>query len=261
MGLDIYLKQYEDFDDTRRRQDEWEEYSEKLWDEAGAYDELSDEEKEEISKKEKEKSDELNLGKYGQDEDTVETIEIDHDKYPEHLFKVGYFRSSYNGSGLNRLLSNQGLPTLHDIFETEGSDYYVRPDWEKALAHSNELLEELKVIDLYRVRAFNNNPFKSEFNVESEEDALDVFKKELERESSFSSYSNSDGSFYKENPLQVLAVIEGVGWPNNTPTQYVIHRYEDDKEWIVKAIEIVRDTCEFVLGHENTDNFILHWSG
>ena len=47
MGLDIYLKRYDDFKATREAEKEYEELTNKIWDENGAkYDDLSEEQKE-----------------------------------------------------------------------------------------------------------------------------------------------------------------------------------------------------------------------
>lgn len=40
------------------------------------------------------------------DHSPEEKIEIDSKVYPDHLFKVGYLRSSYNGGGIERVLGN-----------------------------------------------------------------------------------------------------------------------------------------------------------
>ena len=45
--------------------------------------------------------------------------------HPDHLFQRGYFRSSYNESGINSLLASVELPTLYDIFEPDGDVYAV----------------------------------------------------------------------------------------------------------------------------------------
>src|SRR5690606_13005631 len=64
--------------------------------------------------------------------------------HPENIFKVGYFRSSYNSSGINSVLYNIGVPTLNDIFLPEGHDsYYVVPDWEQSLASCTEAIKKL----------------------------------------------------------------------------------------------------------------------
>ena len=52
---------------------------------------------------------------------------------PKHLFKLGYFRSSYNERGIERVMRNINLPGLHDIFGVKGEEYNVRPDWQEAL--------------------------------------------------------------------------------------------------------------------------------
>jgi hypothetical protein len=36
-------------------------------------------------------------------------------KYPEHYFKIGYFRSEYHENGINDVLDRLGLPNLIDV--------------------------------------------------------------------------------------------------------------------------------------------------
>jgi hypothetical protein len=46
MGLDIYLYRYENFEETRRKEEEYQAFSEKNW-EGKDYEKMSDEEKDE----------------------------------------------------------------------------------------------------------------------------------------------------------------------------------------------------------------------
>ena len=143
MGLDIYLYRYENFEETRRKEDLHSEYYDKLWEEAGEYDSLSEEQKEGIRRKCKEYAISLGLDKDGTDSQNRQRTENDHPDYPDHYFKIGYFRSSYNESGIERILKNMELPTMHDIFDNNDRDeYYVQPNWEKALQKVESVIEE-----------------------------------------------------------------------------------------------------------------------
>lgn len=63
-------------------------------------------------------------------------------KYPEHLFRIGYIRSSYNEAGINHYLADRGLPTLYDIFDKDNQkSYFVKVDWNAALAKAKGLLD------------------------------------------------------------------------------------------------------------------------
>ena len=263
MGLDIYLKRYDNFEDTRRREEEHNKFSEKLWEDAGDYDSLSEEKKEEIRKKDEEFAKSLNLDKWGSDEDGVEGIEIDHPDYPDHYFKIGYFRSSYNGAGIERILRNLGLPTLADIFDVDREEYFIHPDWKKALERTQEVIDLLKKEGGYRVHSVSPNIF-SPPEVKSENEALEVFRKQLQRESEREgekhNYSNKEGEFFLAEPLKVLAMISGeTKILAKMPCVYVVT--ESDNEWYIQALEIVKSTCEYVLQKENIDQYYLHWSG
>ena len=36
---------------------------------------------------------------------------------------------------------------------------------------------------------------------------------------------------------------------------------EGDNDWYINALEIVKETIEYVLGKDNIDQYYLHWSG
>ena len=84
-------------------------------------------------------------------------------KYPDHLFKIGYFRSSYNESGINYVLESRGLPTLWTVFDAKPGEFV--PDWEKSLERANYLLTDLKrsLKELpYTVLSIGHSPRDSE---------------------------------------------------------------------------------------------------
>jgi hypothetical protein len=79
MGLDIYLYKYENYLDTKRREDIYEKESSLYWEKAGKkYDEMTEEEKDEINEMDKKLAEKLNLDKYGEDETLKKQIEIDY---------------------------------------------------------------------------------------------------------------------------------------------------------------------------------------
>ena len=220
MGLDIYLKKYKDFDETRKKEKEYEEKAESNWEKDGLkYDDLSDEDRDSIREENLKLAESMGLDKYGSDESSVESIEHDHPKYKDHIFKIGYFRSSYNGSGINRQFSNMGLPTLQEMFEVDREDYYVRPNWDKAMANVNTAIEKYTDMmannKIVRVSCSSFNEFMdpSECKVVDEESALKVFYEQQDRynkgDKSFGSWSSRDGEFYMDSPLQVMGIIPG----------------------------------------------------
>lgn len=258
MGLDVYLYRYIDKQNTDERESKYSEFTQKLWKDAGNYDDISDEKKEEINTKSDEYAQSLGLDEYGEDKLTKFKIEINSTKYPEHMFKIGYFRSSYNSGGTNRVLKNLGLKNLGEIFEVNG-DYCVQPDWERALINIQEVIDKFKSMPSYRSNVVFGNIFK-DITVNSEEEALKKFMEEMNRENAGTyNYSNSVGEFYLSEPLKVLAIIPGTfTMMGERPCTYVIT--ESDNSWYLEALEIVKETIEYVLQAEDKSQYYLHWS-
>lgn len=263
MGLDIYLYRYENFEETSRKENEHEKFSEKLWEEAGEYDALTDDQKDAIRQKCGDFAISLGLSFSGSDEDGKKRVEENSAKYPDHYFKMGYFRSSYNASGIEGILRNMGLPTLTWVFDRENSEEYCfLPDWKIAKERIQILREQFGEQDPYRVAHVSQNIFV-ESGVTSEAQALDIFKKELERKKDqpegFGNYTNRDGEFYIDEPLQVVAMIPG---------KYKIFREVDcvyiitksDNTWYENALEIVEETIDWVLSQEDQEKYRIHWS-
>lgn len=262
MGLDIYLYKYEDFEETSRKEGLYNEFSEKIW-EGLDYNSLSQEEKDSIRNKSNEYAKSLGLDEWGSDEKSKHRVETDHPTYPDHYFKIGYFRSSYNDSGIERILRNLGLPSLSDVFGHEGEEYNFQPNWENSLMNINSLIEEFSKKAPYRVHDVSPNLFRDP-NVNSEKEAMDIFIKELSKKKGsdpeMDSYSNTEGEFYLSEPLKVVAMIPGT---NNLlgkrACTYIIT--ESDNTWYAQALEIVRDTIQFVLDQEDKEKYYLRWSG
>jgi hypothetical protein len=261
MGLDIYLYKYENFDETTRKEKLHNDFEEKQWEDLD-YDSLSDEEKEEMRNKSKEYAKSLGLDEWGSDEINKHQIEEKHPKYPDHYFNIGYFRSSYNDSGIEKILRNLGLPTLKDVFNQEEEDYIFQPNWENSLKNVNSLIEEFSKKGAYRVHDVSPNLFRDP-DVNSEKEALDVFIEQLSRKKGdpeMDSYTNIKGEFYLSEPLKVVAMIPGTSnLLGRRPCTYIVT--ESDNTWYMQALEIVRDTIQFVLDQEDKEKYYLHWSG
>lgn len=261
MGLDIYLSRYDDFNKAKALESEYREFEEAIWKEAGEYDSLTQEQKDDISKKCKDFAESLGLDKWGSCETGTETIELDHPTWPEHMFKIGYFRSSYNGGGIERILRNLGVSTLSDIFNhTSDGEYEFRPDWQASLDRCEEAIATFTKVGAYRVHHVSSNMFR-EPNIHSEKEALDAFLNELSaHENAEYNYSNGVGEFSVHEPMKVLAMIPGTYKIfNEMPCTYVIT--ESDNSWYLQALEIVKDTIKYVLEKENKEQYYLRWSG
>jgi hypothetical protein len=259
MGLDIYLYKYHDFEKTQRLEKEYEEFSEKLW-EGHEYDTMAQEVKDALRAKEKEFANSLGLDEWGSDKTDAERIEQPHPDYPDHYFRIGYFRSSYNSGGIERILRNLGLPTMHDIFQKEDEEYAFQPDWQDALTRVTEIIGLFKEKGAYRVHTVSANMF-SEPDIKSESAALSAFMDEISREHKFeSNYSNKTGEFYMTEPLKVLAIMPGKSTLfRERDCVYVVT--ESDNSWYEHALLIIKATCEHVLAQDDKEKYYLHWSG
>src|SRR6185312_16254691 len=156
MGLDIYLYKYNNKPETDRLEKEYETISNKNWDDAGDYNSLTEEKKDELRGKDDELAKSLGLDKYGEDEKNKIKIEFDSAIDNEHYFKVGYFRSSYNGGGINRILGNLGVPDLNEIFEPN-DEYCFQPNWKSALKRCNQSISLLEKKGNYRCFSVSHN--------------------------------------------------------------------------------------------------------
>lgn len=212
----------------------------------------------------------------GEEEDVSTQIEEDSAKHPKHLFKVGYFRSSYNGGGLNRVLKNLGVPDLYDIFAVTEEGYYVKPNWVESLMRAEEAITKfdeaialngsVQVAEEWFFDWWKQGPSNGE-------EAMKVYLAELAEKKKannfgFCAYSNQKGLFYLDAPLKVKAIIKGHSAFNlkkgagKEPAVYVI--FEEDSSWYRQALEIVVETCQYVLENDGTlekgEEFCLHWS-
>ena len=259
MGLDIYLKRYDNFEATRTAQEEYDELSNKIWEEGDVkYDDMSEKEKESRRSRAKENAQRLGLNAYGEDETNIESIEEPHPDYPDHYFKIGYFRSSYNDNGIERILGNMGVPTLHDVFSVDSEEYYIQPDWEKSLANVNSAIEKLKAEPAYRIRPVGPNIF-SDPKVNSELEAMEIFKDKLKKGNDYN-YSCSEGEFMIAEPEKIVGLIPGYTHVlRKSPCVYVVT--ESDNSWYIQALEIVKSTIEYVLSKDKREQYYLHWSG
>jgi len=263
MGLDIYLYHYEDHERANQAKEIYDKRSEDLWGKKEKYEDFTDAEKEEIRKELK--GLQIELGYTFKKGNVIEldyapgetVIELNSNKYPEHMFKVGYFRSSYNESGIEQVIPNFiDHPCLRYIFNA-GDEYEFSPDWEAALAKTKQVIsmvnEKLKegsygVMTMPLFLAAANDPAA----------AMKIFLNELkEGRSSFDSYSNRHGDFFMKEPLKVHAAISGKQY--GQPCVYLI--IDSEVSWYQQALEIVQETIEYVLAQDDPQKYYLHWSG
>ena len=270
MGLDVYLYKCPDLDLARAAQAEYERRSDEVMSAIKGDDAerpLTAEESAYYRERMRVLRAELGLGEYGE-HSSMQEVRIDSKLHPEHLFKIGYFRSSYNDSGIEHVLLNLGIPGLADIFPT-GGQYEFRPDWPSSLARAKESLRLLREYQarpeakfcVVRVPVMMPDPSRG--SPISAKEALAKFLEQWqlwqsESDSLGSEYHNYVGLFSRDG-LKVHAVLSGYEWG---PTNFVVvardPRYLD---WYVQALEIVVETCEYVLAQPDPQNYLLHWSG
>lgn len=266
MGLDVYLSHYSDFKKSKANEKAYDDYSTRLYDTLDGIedDELVRQAKEGIREKLEEKAKELGLGEWGEDITYRTRIEQDSVLHPDHMFKIGYFRSSYNSGGINSVLRDLGIPDLYDIFEHDSNDYEFSPDWKHALNVVEGSIRLLKKDKGYRVESVAANLFSPDDVPVTPAAALELFNKQLQEKSKnkeFLCYSNKDGEFYLDNAgLKVHGLIPGKDMFNR-PCTFIIYKPKDANKYYLQSLEIVKETIEFVLAQKNPQEYYLSWSG
>ena len=265
MGLDVYLSKYSDYAKSKANEEAYDKYSTELWDKLEAIDnDPTEKAKNQVREKLQARATELGLGEWGEDITYREKIELDSVLHPDHYFKIGYFRSSYNGSGLNNILRDLGIPDLYDIFQPN-DEYEFVPDWNYALTMVQESIEMVKKDKGYRIETIAANMFDPDNVPTSPAAAMEKFNEQLARVSpknkDFTWYSNRDGHFYMDKKGQeVHGLIPGKDMFNK-PCTFVVYKLKDGNKYILQSLEVVKETIEYVLAQDNPQAFYLRWSG
>jgi hypothetical protein len=210
----------------------------------------------------------------------IVNIELDSRISPEHMYKIGYFRSSYNGGGFNHVVETAIGFTLYDVFDSrvESNDDggYNIIDWEDAKGKAMQLVERLNEFvespaSGYTVSCFETrNPFAQYDErdghihyVKSEELALQHFLESKELHKNAGNFGSLSGDFFLGTPLQVHAIIKGQHLSDHE-CMYVISGGEGTKEyykWYLEAAKIVEETIDYVLSQPDPENYRVVWSG
>lgn len=268
MGLDVYLKKCADIAAADAAEAEYEKRTDPLWSDQSLTTEQRDEKLAVIAA-------ELGTDKWGTHQGR-EGAELNSTIDPEHMFKIGYFRSSYNESGINRVLRNIGQPDLAGIMGAPEDGSNFSPDWEAALARINEVISAYEAHlagPLGKYGVTNVRPMW-EFGVKDEQAALVLFQEEIERDRGAmgGSFSSRDGDFMMSG-MKVMAVITKQFTPDrsgnsimamlNRPSVFLIYEKEADgkPDWYLTALKIVRETCEHVIAQPDRQHYYMVWSG
>jgi len=285
MGLDIYLHRY---DKSRaqvvKENKAWEKVSDKIFhkhfdpikEKRGADSKMTDEEREAYKKELAEAG--AKHGRIGEWQDNASNpqIEIDSAKYPEHMFKIGYFRSSYNGGGINHVLEERVGETLYSILGLDNDEYIQQPDWKKVIENCDRVIAEFREFlkeNPFSVLKVMGNPFMDTAHMpKSEADALRIAKENLKTEQFAdellkNGFGNRNGEWFPQG-MKIYGAMPGFEKFINsqTPVTYLVVKYNDDTgeepfKWYINALEIVKETAEWVLNQENPEKYFLHVSG
>ena len=265
MGLDVYLYHCRDRKAAFAAEQRAEDAVNKIWDSVGKkYQDLSEAEKDDIQARSL-IAQEIEGCDGSSQHKSVTEIRRDSEQYPNHLFKIGYFRSSYNESGLNRAMKKLGLPDLYEIMNNPSRATEVHHDWADCLKRVNKVISKYQKHLSSEVDGFYISEVRrpsGNGGADSAEAAWKIFRSEHERNKespSFVSYSSSFGEFYHQG-VKIHAIIPS---SDQYTLSYLIcakeNKYEED--WYLTSLKIVRETCEYVLSQEDPQNYYMHWSG
>lgn len=181
---------------------------------------------------------------------------------PEHMFKRGYFHSSYNGGGLNTVMHRCGCPTLYDIFQPPDGASRFTPDWQTALARAQVALEQYR--DHVASPAGGHVVIFvacKDDQITSERDALRAYVERAQKPAPSEAYRNKVGHFW-HNGAKLKAAIPGAMRLLGTGLFLVFeHKVpEGERDWYETALLIVVETIEYVLASGAPDEFSLFWS-
>ena len=261
MGLDVYLVRSDDWDESFRIDEISDNFDFELYEnrpEGLSDDGFHEWRKEKIAEEAKRLGLKVAGGNYSIFDTGIEKFDSrDSEKYPDHLFKVGYFRSSYNDGGINNVLRNLGIPDLYDIFQVgDTQEYYVSTDWAQALDNVNAALNAYKPIAescLGFVGINKLRMFSSDEEEISAAQAISYTMQELSTNGKhpkyFREYSNRNGDFYLDD-LDVVGVFK----------DWLVYRQKEPNLWYLQALEIVRETIEFVLSSPKPESWRIVWS-
>jgi len=196
-----------------------------------------------------------------------ESVEEASSLYPDHLFKVGYFRSSYNEAGLDSVLQAAIGVTLYSIFAREIGEYEVRPDWRAALAATEIALGALDgfVDQTGGIRVMSEDISLEATGPGNASGALTLFRAQQDRrkeqgQTGADCYSTGGGTFFFGEPVKLLAIIQGKTF-GRFPVHYLVYDGSDSYDWYRQALEIVRETIQYVIARPDPEKYLLHWSG
>ncbi|MBA2750247.1 MAG: hypothetical protein H0U45_16345 [Tatlockia sp.] len=270
MGLDVYLKRFENYAASQRLKAEYERRMDLAWEQMANRrndDEISSQEEEIYWQQCQKIARTIGLDSNGEDP-LVQTIRLPSHKYPDHKFKIGYFYSSNNDSGINRILSDAIGIDLHSIFNPLAEEDF-QPDWAKARDICLKAITDFTThIEQhpYGVVPLTFDPYISPTQAQITSKALALQKlvamKEQRTDTQPNNFGGWAGDFFLTEPLEVLAVIPGTAGfleRPDLPCFYIVFQHKH-LDFYLQALEVVLETIEYVLEQPDIDKYYLDWS-
>jgi hypothetical protein len=233
---------------------------------------MSEDEKEIVRARIKAKAVELGLNPDGSYPGMESLPETPSAKYPEHMFNLGYWRSSYNDGGINSVARSRNLPGLYEIMEPPGDEYYFKPDWRACLERAEKAVQawreaEADPANAYGVIEEQMNQFSGLQNLGTKGDSARLTHEKISGERHFTGgFGCREGSFYPEG-IEVVGIRLGEtkSWNKQmVPTVHIIYKLKDGKNpltWYRESIEIVHETILHMMQRPDADQIYVAWSG
>ena len=76
----------------------------------------------------------------------------------------------------------------------------------------------------------------------------------------FPAYSNMKGAFFLNKPLKVRGVVSGKDLIGSQGVYLIYDAEKDFYLWYLQALEIVKETIDWVLQQKNPEEYVLGWS-
>lgn len=207
------------------------------------------------------------------------------DKHPDHLCTKAYLRSSYNDGGFNSVVRRLLNKDWYWVFGIEFGGIEAAPgyvpydeetdmggEWiptnfylEGCRRRAEQLVEEMKAVErplrCTDVTAYDNAPPKT-----AEEAIALVSEKLAERKRLMAedpkkhemwggSYSSADGLFSLDNPMPVIALVNGKN-VLGMPCVHVVYE-ATDFNWYIQAAEITVELIETMIDNPGAS---ISWS-
>lgn len=202
--------------------------------------------------------------------DGSQGIEAKSERHPDHLFEKGYLRSSYNDGGIDRVMGNLISTTLSQIFDAPPDRYdfgFGKRRQAAALERLREALEKMRSVQANGsgLSVSTESPMllgQGPDRIDSE-DAIRIVREAQEEHAKrakdpkafqMSAYSNRAGTFFLDEPLEVVALVRGYSVLGE-PAFHVVTKM--DLKWYIEALEV---TEEFIEHAGTLAQPRLHWS-